>query len=107
MVNAMNKVLKDCIPDITTPFMDDILIKGCSDEEKEESRDKEGCRKLIADHMKDCEKVLQRLEDTIRIRATRDLGGRSLVWSIRPEALAIQSKRDPRHGRRMRKPNGG
>ena len=30
MVNAMNKVLKDCIPDITIPFLDDdILIKGC------------------------------------------------------------------------------
>ena len=27
MVNAMNKVLKDCIPDVTMPFLDDILIK--------------------------------------------------------------------------------
>ena len=29
MVNAMNKILKDCILDITTPFLDDIPIKGC------------------------------------------------------------------------------
>ena len=63
MVNAMNKVLKDCIPDITMPFLDDIPIKGCSDEEKDESKDKDGCRKFVMDHMKDCEKVLQRLED--------------------------------------------
>ena len=62
-MNAMNKVLKDCIPDITMPFLDDILIKGCSDEEKDESKDKEGCRKFVADHIKDCEKALQRLED--------------------------------------------
>ena len=26
MVNAMNKVLRDCIPDITMPFLDDIPI---------------------------------------------------------------------------------
>ena len=29
MVNAMNRVLRDCIPDITMPFLDDIPIKGC------------------------------------------------------------------------------
>ena len=63
MVNAMNKVLKDCIPDITMPFLDDIPIKGCSNEEKDESKDKDGCRQFVVDHMKDCEKVLQRLED--------------------------------------------
>jgi hypothetical protein len=40
MVNVMNKVLKDCIPDITMPFLDDILIKECSDEEKDELKDK-------------------------------------------------------------------
>ena len=59
----MNKVLKDCIPNITMPFLDDIPIKRCSDEEKDESKDKNGCRQFIVDHMKDCEKVLQRLED--------------------------------------------
>ena len=63
MVNAMNKVLKDCIPDITMPFLDNIPIKGCLDEEKDESEDKDGCRRFVVDHMKDCEKVLQRLED--------------------------------------------
>jgi hypothetical protein len=60
MVNTMNKVLKDCIPDITMPFVDDILIKGCPDEEKDEAKDKDGCRKLFIDHVKDCKKVLQR-----------------------------------------------
>ena len=60
-MNAMNKVLKDCIPDITMPFLDDIPIKGCS--EKDELTHKDGCRKFVVDHMKDCEKVLQRLED--------------------------------------------
>ena len=37
MVNAMSKVLRDYIPDITMPFLDNILIKGCSGEAKNES----------------------------------------------------------------------
>ena len=37
MVNAMNKVLRECIPDITMPFLDDIPIKGCPVEEKDET----------------------------------------------------------------------
>ena len=63
MVNAMSKVLKDCIPDITMPFLDDIPIKGCSDEEKDKLKNKDGCRRFVVDHMKDCEKVLLRLKD--------------------------------------------
>ena len=58
MVNAMNKVLKDCIPDITMPFLDDIPIKGCLMEEKDESKDKDGCRRFVIDHIKDSENVL-------------------------------------------------
>ena len=34
MVNAMNKVLKDCISDIMMPFLDDILMKVFSYEEE-------------------------------------------------------------------------
>ena len=36
MVNAMNKVLRDCIPEITMPVMDDIPIKGYPVEDKDE-----------------------------------------------------------------------
>ena len=64
MVNAMNKVLRDCIPDITMPFLDDIPIKGCPVEDKDESVRRDGCRRFVADHIHDCEKVLQRLEST-------------------------------------------
>ena len=63
MVNAMNKVLRDCIPDITMPFLDDIPIKGCLVEEKDESKDEDGCRRFVINHIKDSEKVLQKLED--------------------------------------------
>ena len=56
---AMNKVLRDCIPDITMPFLDDIPIKGCPVEEKDEMIGPDGCQKV---HIEDCEKVLQRLE---------------------------------------------
>ena len=61
MVNAMNKVLRDCIPDVTMPFLDDIPIKGCLVEEKDESVGLDGCRRFMADHIEDCEKVLERL----------------------------------------------
>ena len=44
MVNAMNKVLRDCIPEIKMPFLDDIPIKGSLEEEKDESKDEADCR---------------------------------------------------------------
>ena len=58
MVNVMNKVLRDCIPDITLPFLYDIRIKGCSVKNKDEAIGLDGCRKFVADHVDDCEKVL-------------------------------------------------
>jgi hypothetical protein len=63
MVNAMNKVVKDCIPRIMMPFLDDILITRCSNDEKDESKDRDGCHKFIMDHIKHCKTLLQRLED--------------------------------------------
>jgi hypothetical protein len=54
----MNKVLKDCILEVTMPFLDDIMMKGCLDEEKDESKDNDVCRKTRR------MKVLQRLEVT-------------------------------------------
>ena len=44
MVNAMNKVLRDCISDITMSFLDDIPIKECPVEEKDETLGPDGCR---------------------------------------------------------------
>ena len=57
MVNAMSKVLRDCIPNITMPFLDDIPIKGCVVEERDETIGPDGCRKFVATHIDDCEKV--------------------------------------------------
>ena len=37
LVTAINKVLRVCIPDITMPFLDDIPIKGCPKDAKDES----------------------------------------------------------------------
>jgi hypothetical protein len=63
MVNAMNKVPRDCIPDVTMPFRDDIQIKGWPVEEKDETIGPDGWRKFVVTHMGDCEKVLRKLED--------------------------------------------
>ena len=32
-------------------------------EDKDESKDEDGCRRFVIDHIKDSEKVLQKLED--------------------------------------------
>ena len=64
MVNAMNKVLRDCILDITMPFLEDIPLKGCLEDTKDESTRANGCRRFVTDDISDCDKILQRLEGT-------------------------------------------
>jgi hypothetical protein len=82
MVNAMNKVLRDCIPDITMSFLDHIPIKGCPVEEKDETIRPNGCRKFVATHVDDCEKVLQRLEDaTLTFSGEKSAFGNQRSWS--------------------------
>ena len=63
MMNAMNDVLRDCIPEIMMPFLDYIPMKRCSVEEKDETMDDRGCQKLVVDHIRNCAKVLRKLED--------------------------------------------
>jgi hypothetical protein len=83
MVNAMNKVLRDCIPDITMPFLDDIPIKGCLVEGKDETIGPDGCRKFVATHVDDCEKVFQKLED-----ARLTFSGENLAFG-QPEIMVV------------------
>ncbi|KAL3685370.1 hypothetical protein R1sor_003392 [Riccia sorocarpa] len=64
MQNAMHKVLREFVPKVTIPFLDDIPVKGCAEEEKDETMDElTGCRKFVADHIHDVERILQRLEE--------------------------------------------
>ncbi|KAL3684152.1 hypothetical protein R1sor_002174 [Riccia sorocarpa] len=63
MMAGMNKVLKDFIPEKTMPFLDDVPIKGCKEDEKDEALDMKGCRKYVTEHIQDCEKILSRLEE--------------------------------------------
>ena len=58
----MKKVLRDYIPEITMLFLDDIPIKGCLEEAKDESIGADGCQKFVVDHFSDYEKILQKLE---------------------------------------------
>ena len=44
-------------------FLDDIPMKGCAVEERDEALDDRGCQKLVANHIRDCEIVLRKLED--------------------------------------------
>ena len=63
MMNAMNKVLRDFVSKVTMPFLDDVLIKGCSKDKKDEKLMPNGCRKFVSDHIYDCERILSRLEE--------------------------------------------
>ena len=83
MVKTMSKVLRDCIFDITMPFLDDIPIKGCSDEEKDKTLDKDGCRKFVTDHVTDYEMILQKLE-----RACLTFLGEKLTF-VQSEILVV------------------
>ena len=53
MVNAVNKVLRDCIPDITLSFLDDIPIKGCSVEKRDETIKPDRCWNFVVTHIDD------------------------------------------------------
>ena len=44
------------------PFLEDIPITRCPVEEKDESVGPDECRRILADHINDCEKVLERPE---------------------------------------------
>ena len=63
MVNDMKHFTKNCIPNITIPFRDDIPIKGCSKVDKDETLDGHGCRHFMANHIANCDKILQGPED--------------------------------------------
>jgi hypothetical protein len=63
MMNAMNKVLRDFILEKTMPFLDDVPIKGCIEEEKDETLDSRGYRKFVSDHIIGCDMILSKLEE--------------------------------------------
>ena len=80
MMNGMNKVLRDHIPHRTMPFLDDIPIKGCLEEEKDEEIGLDGCRKFVSDHIADCEDILKNLEEAhLTISGEKSSFGRSEV----------------------------
>ena len=45
------------------PFLNDILMKGCAIEGKDETVDDRGCQKFVTNHIHTREKVLRKLED--------------------------------------------
>ena len=108
MVNAMNKVLRDCIPEITMPFLDDIPNKGSLEKEKDGSKDEAGCRRFVVNHIKYCEKVLQMVEYTnLTLSGENSAFGQpevlvvGHVWSIWPQIVSNQSGCSPREEGRM------
>ncbi|MCO5576416.1 hypothetical protein L7F22_030226 [Adiantum nelumboides] len=63
MMNGMNKELRDFIPHITMPFIDDFPIKGCEEESKEEVKDQRAFQQFVTLHIADCDAILSRLEE--------------------------------------------
>lgn len=56
MMNGMYKILRNFIQSIIISFLDDVPIKGCEEERKDETLDLKECRKFVANHIDDCEK---------------------------------------------------
>ncbi|KAL3676829.1 hypothetical protein R1sor_026777 [Riccia sorocarpa] len=78
MMHGMNIVLRDFIPEKTMPFLDDVPIKGCCEQDKDEILDQRGCRKFVTEHIEDCEKILRRLEEV-----NLTLSGTKSVFGVR------------------------
>ncbi|KAL3695519.1 hypothetical protein R1sor_009595 [Riccia sorocarpa] len=78
MMHRMNIVLRDFIPEKTMPFLDDVPIKGCSEQDKDKTLDQRGCRKFVMEHIEDCEKILRRLEEV-----NLTLSGTKSVFGVR------------------------
>ena len=47
MINGMNKVLQDFIPQITMPFLDNVPIKDYFEESKYVYIDSNGCQNFV------------------------------------------------------------
>jgi hypothetical protein len=58
MQNAMNRILQPFVPKKTRSFFDDIPIKRCAQEKRDESIRIDGLRQFIWEHMKDVEAIL-------------------------------------------------
>ena len=61
IVNGMHHVLRDFIPSITFPFIDDLPIRGCKTSEQDDTIDLHGCRRFVADHIRDVCAILDRM----------------------------------------------
>ena len=83
MMNAMNKVLQDCIPEITMLFLDDIPMKGCA-----ETMDDRGLRESAS---KDRRCASSTFRGEIGISARRDIGGRTSMWALWPKTVTNQN----------------
>ena len=62
MVNAMNNVLRNQILNVTMSFLEDIPIKGCLEDSRDEKVGEDGWERFIVDHITDCKKILERLQ---------------------------------------------
>jgi hypothetical protein len=63
MQNAMNQILREFVPEKTIPFVDDIPIKGCKEDDKNLSVQDNGCRIFVNEHIDDVSNILKRLEE--------------------------------------------
>ncbi|KAL2622719.1 hypothetical protein R1flu_002924, partial [Riccia fluitans] len=63
VAHMQNAMLREFVPKIIIPFLDDIPMKGCVTEEKDETLDATGCRKFVRNHIRDVGNILNRLSE--------------------------------------------
>jgi len=67
MQNAMNRILQPFIPEKTRPFLDDMPIKGCPADQRDDTLREDGVRQFVWKHIQDVAAILCRL---IKARVT-------------------------------------
>ena len=73
-----------------------IPIKGCPVEEKDETIGPDGCRKFVATHIDDCERVLQRLEGVrLTFSGEKSAFGQSKIMVVRHLCRPYDRKLSP------------
>ena len=63
MQSAMNQILRGFVPEKTIPFVDDIPIKGCEENQRDLTLHSDGCRAFVSNHIHDVAQILGRLEE--------------------------------------------
>ena len=63
VVNGVNEIFKDFIPDKMQPFIDDVPIRGAPTEGRDDTEERPRVRRFVLEHIRDVDAILSRTEE--------------------------------------------